>query len=65
MKWIILIIIGAALAFWLYQGRRKNNVEDPDMKTFEEKDYYLRPGDDSSGERLSDDNSSDDKNPRH
>jgi len=61
MKWIILIIIGAVVAFWLYQGRRKNNIEDPDMKTFEEKDYYLKADDNSSD----DDSSSGDSNPRH
>ncbi|MDX1757101.1 MAG: hypothetical protein R3175_13650 [Marinobacter sp.] len=61
MKWIVLLIIGAVVAFWLYQGRRKNSIEDPDMKTVEEKDYYV----------TSDDNTSDDEsspgssNPRH
>lgn len=56
MKWIVLVIVGAVVAYWLYQGRRKNNIEDPDMKTFEEKDYYLKKDDDSS---------SSDRNPRH
>ncbi|MBU2874326.1 hypothetical protein [Marinobacter salexigens] len=56
MKWIVLVIVGAVVAYWLYQGRRKNNIEDPDMKTFEEKDYYLKKDDDSS---------SNDRNPRH
>lgn len=61
MKWVIVIIIGAAVAFWLYQGRRKNNIENPDVKTFEEKDYYL-----TSDDNASDDGSSSDKsNPRH
>lgn len=61
MKWIILIIIGAVVGFWLYQGRRKNSIEDPGMKTFEEKDYYL-----TSDDNASDDESSPDKrNPRH
>ncbi len=61
MKWIILIIIGAVVAFWLYRGRRSNSIEDPDMKTFEEKDYYLTSNDNSSD----DDPSSGDSNPRH
>jgi len=65
MKWIVVIIIGAALAFWLYQGRRKNNIEDPDMKTFEEKDYYLTPDDNSSDDHSPGDDSSGDNNPRH
>ncbi|PHQ27129.1 hypothetical protein CLH62_06005 [Marinobacter guineae] len=61
MKWIILAIIIAIVAFWLYQGRRKNNIEDPEVKTFEEKDYYL-----TSNDNASDDQSSPDKsNPRH
>lgn len=61
MKWIVLIVIGALVAFWLYQGRRKNNIEDPDVKTFEEKDYYL-----TSDENESDDRSASGKsNPRH
>lgn len=61
MKWIILIIIGAVVAFWLYQGRRRNRIEDPEMKTFEEKDYYLTPDDKSSD----DESSSGGSNPRH
>ncbi|RBW49349.1 hypothetical protein [Marinobacter sp. F3R11] len=61
MKWIVLIIICAAVAFWLYQGRRKNSIEDPDMKTIEEKDYYLTPDDTPSD----DSSSSGDNNPRH
>ncbi|MBW7470844.1 hypothetical protein QQF73_04555 [Marinobacter sp. M216] len=61
MKWIILIIIIAGLAYWLNKGRRRNNIEDPDMKTFEEKDFYL-----TSNDNASDDKSSPDKNnPRH
>ncbi|MDN6319072.1 MAG: hypothetical protein L0J77_04860 [Marinobacter sp.] len=54
MKWIIVIIVVAIFAFWLYRGRRKNRVEDPEIKIVEKKDYYLTP----------DDNSSDDNNPR-
>ncbi|SFM96076.1 hypothetical protein [Marinobacter pelagius] len=61
MKWIVLIIIGAVVAFWLYRGRRKNSIEDPEVKTFEEKDYYL-----TSDENSSDKESYSDKsNPRH
>ena len=41
MKWIVVIIIGAIVAFWLYQGRRKNALEDPEVKTYEDKDFYL------------------------
>lgn len=26
MKWIILIIIGAVVAFWLFRGRGSNDV---------------------------------------
>lgn len=61
MKWIIVIIIGAAVAFWLYRGRRKNSIEDPEVKTFEEKDYYLTSDDNTSEDESSPDNS----NPRH
>lgn len=61
MKWIILIIIGAVVALWLYRGRRKNSIEDPDMKTFEEKDYYLTADDNESD----DESSSGTGNPRH
>jgi hypothetical protein len=61
MKWIVLIIIGAVVAFWLYRGRRSNSIEDPDMKTFDEKDYYLTSDDNSSD----DESSSGDSNPRH
>ncbi|MDR9469347.1 hypothetical protein, partial [Marinospirillum sp.] len=60
-KWIILAIIVAVVAFWLYRGRRKNNIEDPEVKTFEEKDYYL-----TSDENTSDDETyPDSNNPRH
>ncbi|MBZ2168770.1 hypothetical protein [Marinobacter sp. F4216] len=61
MKWIILIIIIVALAYWLNRGRLKNNVEDPELKTFEKKNYYLTPDDNSSD----DDSSSGNSNPRH
>ncbi|WP_018405198.1 hypothetical protein [Marinobacter gelidimuriae] len=61
MKWIILIIIGAVVAFWLFRGRGSNSIEDPEVKIFEEKDYYLT-SDDSKSDNKS---SSDDNNPRH
>ena len=61
MKWIILIIIGAVVAFWLFRGSRSNSIEDPEVKTFEEKDYYLTSDDNSSDEH----SSSGDVNPRH
>ncbi|WP_152205019.1 hypothetical protein [Marinobacter changyiensis] len=61
MKWIILIVIGVVVAFWIYRGRRKNSVGDPEMKTFEEKDYYLTPDDNAPD----DESSSGDSNPRH
>ena len=61
MKWIILIIVIVAVAFWLYKGRRNNRVEDPDVVTIEKKDYYLTPDD-----NVSDQASAPDKdNPRH
>ncbi|MCL1478926.1 hypothetical protein MIH18_03685 [Marinobacter sp. M3C] len=61
MKWIILIIIGAVVAFWLFRGRGSNRIEDPEVKIFEEKDYYLTSDDNSSDEKPS----SGDSNPRH
>ncbi|MCM0612995.1 hypothetical protein KFJ24_10980 [Marinobacter sediminum] len=61
MKWIILFIIGAVVAFWLYRGSRKNGIEDPEMKTFDEKDYYLTSDDNASD----DESTSGDSNPRH
>jgi hypothetical protein len=61
MKWIVVIIIGVVVAIWLYKGRRKNGIEDPDVKTYEDKDFYL-----TSDDNASDDESSPDKrNPRH
>ncbi|HKK56673.1 hypothetical protein [Marinobacter sp.] len=61
MKWIVLIIIGVVLAVWLFRGSRKNNIEDPEVKTFEEKDFYLTSDDNSSDSE----SSSGDSNPRH
>ncbi|PFG08282.1 MULTISPECIES: hypothetical protein [unclassified Marinobacter] len=61
MKWIILIIIGAVVAFWLFRGRGSNSIEDPEVKIFEEKDYYLTSDDNSSDDK----SSSGDSNPRH
>jgi len=61
MKWIVLVVIVAAVAYWLYQGRRKNSIEDPDVKTIEEKDYYLTPNDNSTDDKASSGSS----NPRH
>jgi len=61
MKWLIVIVIGAVVAFWLYQGRRKNTIENPEVKTYEDKDFYL-----TSDENVSEDESSpDNTNPRH
>ena len=61
MKWIVVIIIGAVIAVWLYKGRKKNVIEDPDVKTYEDKDFYL-----TSDENASEDESSrDNTNPRH
>lgn len=61
MKWIIVIIIGAVVAVWLYRGRRRSGIEDPEMKTYDEKDFYL-----TSDDNASEDESSPDKtNPRH
>ena len=61
MKWIIVIIIGAVVAYWLFRGSRSNNIENPEMKTFEEKEYYLTTDDRSSDDK----SSSGDSNPRH
>ncbi len=61
MKWIVLVIIIAIVAIWLFRGKRKNDIEEPDVKIFDEKDYYL-----TSNDNASDDESSPDKNnPRH
>ena len=43
MKWIILLVIVAAVGFWLYRGQRKNAVENPEAKTIEHRDYYVAP----------------------
>jgi len=48
MKWIIFAIVIAIVAFWLYQGRRKNSIEDPEMTTYEEKYFYLTADDNIS-----------------
>lgn len=61
MKWIIVIIIVAGVAFWLSRGRRKNSIENPEVKTVEKKDYYLTPDDNKSDQNPT----SDDGNPRH
>jgi hypothetical protein len=61
MKWVILIIIGAVVAFWLFRGRGSNSIEDPEVKIFEGKDYYLTSDDTSSDDKPS----SGDSNPRH
>ncbi len=61
MKWIILIVVVAVVAFWLYQGRRKNRIEDPDVVTVEKKDYYLTPDKNASDEASAPDKD----NPRH
>ncbi|WP_165495781.1 hypothetical protein [Marinobacter halodurans] len=43
MKWIVVLVVVAVVAVWLYRGRRKNDIEDPEAKRFEEHDYYLSP----------------------
>ena len=61
IKWIVFAIVIAIVAFWLYQGRRKNSIEDPEMTTYEEKDFYLTSDDNKSDKQSSPDKS----NPRH
>lgn len=61
MKWIILAVIIGIVAYWLFQGKRKNTIEDPEVKTYEDKDFYL-----TSDDNVSEDESSpDSNNPRH
>ena len=61
MKWIVLVIVVAIVAFWLYRGQRGNRPEDPDVKTIEKKEYYLTPDTNKS-----DDAEAPEKdNPRH
>ncbi|WP_372966489.1 hypothetical protein [Marinobacter sp.] len=61
MKWLVLAIIVAIVAIWLYRGKRKNYTAEPEVKTFDEKDFYL-----TSNDNTSDNESSPDKNnPRH
>ncbi len=61
MKWIVVIVIGAVVALWLYKGRSKNALEDPELKTYEDKDFYLTSDDNKSEQASSEENS----NPRH
>lgn len=61
MKWILVIVVGAVVAFWLYKGRSKNALEDPEVKTYEDKDFYLTSDDNKSDQGSSEENS----NPRH
>ncbi|WP_168203100.1 hypothetical protein [Marinobacter fonticola] len=43
MKWIVLLIIVAVVGFWLYRGRQKNALENPEMKAIDKRDYYVAP----------------------
>ncbi|MEQ5837192.1 hypothetical protein [Marinobacter sp. NFXS9] len=43
MKWIIVVVVAIVVGVWLYRGRRKNDVENPEAKPFEESEYYLSP----------------------
>ncbi|GAA3580238.1 MULTISPECIES: hypothetical protein [Marinobacter] len=61
MKWIVLAIVIAVVAYWLSQGRRRNSIEDPDVKTVEEKDFYLTSDDNASDNEPTSGN----RNPRH
>ncbi|WP_328186050.1 hypothetical protein [Marinobacter sp. OP 3.4] len=61
MKWLIVLIIIAGVAYWLYRGQRRNRIEDPDVVTIEKKDYYLTPDDNASEEAPTPDKD----NPRH
>lgn len=61
MKWIIVLIVVAAVAYWLYRGPRQRRIEDPDVATIEKKDYYLTPDDNASKEAPAPDKD----NPRH
>ncbi|MDV2081138.1 hypothetical protein [Marinobacter xestospongiae] len=61
MKWIVLAVVVAVVAYWLSQGRRRNSIEDPDVKTVEEKDFYLTSDDNASDNESASGN----RNPRH
>lgn len=61
MKWIVVIVIGVLLAIWLYRGKRRNPAEDPEIKTYEEKDFYLTSDDNTSEKAVS----AESNNPRH
>lgn len=43
MKWIILIAIIVLVAFWLSRGRAIRRTADPEMRTVEKQDYYVKP----------------------
>lgn len=45
MKWLVLIVIVVVVAVWLARGRKRNAVEDPQMKTVEKQDFYVNPDD--------------------
>lgn len=47
MKWIIIAIVVVVVGIWLARGRRKNPVENPEMKTVEKQDYYISPEDEA------------------
>ncbi|WP_111497232.1 MULTISPECIES: hypothetical protein [Marinobacter] len=58
MKWLIVLIVAVVIGVWLYRGRRRNAVEDPEVKRVEEQDYYLTPD-----ENLSENRSEEDRRP--
>lgn len=43
MKWIILIIIIVVFVVWLARGRRNKTPADPEAKTIEKTNYYVKP----------------------
>lgn len=48
MKWIILIIIVIAVAVWLARGRRQRTAADPEAKTVDKTNYYVKPSDEGA-----------------
>lgn len=46
MKWIIFFIITVLIIVWLARGRRLRTPADPEAKTIEQKNYYVKPTED-------------------
>ncbi|UZE95073.1 hypothetical protein [Alkalimarinus alittae] len=45
LKWLLLLVVGAAFVFWLKRGKKGHDITDPEVKEIDQQRYYVNPPD--------------------